>query len=370
MWNAVLLINPFQINQSIIPVHRVTDINVVDTAVLPAPEYLCREVPRTEAQAAFVAQSRKQIHEIIFGSDSRFLLVLGPCSIHDMDAGIEYARRLTELSRKVSDRIYLVMRAYFEKPRTTVGWKGLIMDPHLDGTYDIPSGLKSARRFLRDLIDLGVPTATELLDPITPQYIADLISWSAIGARTAESQTHRQMASGLSMPLGIKNSTSGNIQNAINAIKAASQPQTFLGISYQGLASSITTRGNPDCHIILRGGDNGPNYSADNIRYTAEKLSRNNVRPAIMVDCSHDNSGKDASIQPQVHQRVIDEMLEHKLPVIGGMLESNLKSGNQKFPQSKENLKYGVSITDACIDWDTTESLVLKTWQIKKKKTN
>ena len=272
---------------------QVSDVNVVDSAVLPAPEYLCREIKRPEATANFVAESRERLQRIIFGDDRRVLVIVGPCSIHDTESGLEYARRLAEILPSVSDRLEVVMRVYFEKPRTTVGWKGLIMDPRLDGSCDIPHGLKRARRFLLDVLALGLPTATELLDPITPQYIADLICWSAIGARTTESQTHRQMASGLSMPIGFKNATSGDLVVAINAIRAAGQPQTFLGISHQGLASAVSTRGNPYCHVILRGGAAGPNYSLEHVTQTADLLKKNKLVPAVMVDCSHDNSGKD-----------------------------------------------------------------------------
>src|SRR5580698_5528259 len=250
------------------PMQRTSDINVVETRPLTSPAALLDEIPKSEAQADFVAQARQDIHRLIFTDDRRLLLIVGPCSIHDVDAGREYAQRLAKLAREVADRVIIVMRVYFEKPRTTVGWKGLIMDPHLDGSHDIAAGLRMARGFLRDVLDLGLPTATELLDPITPQYIADLVCWSAIGARTAESQIHRQMASGLSMPIGFKNGTDGSIQTAINAIKAAAQPQTFLGINLDGTASSITTRGNPNCHVVLRGGSAGPNYSPEHIAGT------------------------------------------------------------------------------------------------------
>ena len=285
------------------------------------------------------------------------LVVVGPCSIHDIEAGREYARKLAELAESVKDRMLLVMRVYFEKPRTTVGWKGLIMDPKLDGTSDIPEGLRIARRFLKEVIDMGIPTATELLDPITPQYIADLVCWSAIGARTTESQTHRQMASGLSMPLGFKNGTDGGLTVAINAIQAASQPQTFLGVDNQGQANALTTSGNPSCHIVLRGGSNGPNYGADDIAQSREKLEAANLTPAIMVDCSHANSGKDPARQPDVFNELVRQSLIDK-SVIGAMVESNLKSGNQKFPQALDQLEYGVSITDGCIDWETTEAII------------
>lgn len=336
----------------------VSDLNVASNIPLPAPELLCHQIARSPAQASFVADARSQLHDIIFGDDDRHLLVVGPCSIHDIDTGLEYARKLVALGKEVADKIFIVMRVYFEKPRTTVGWKGLIMDPDLDNTNQITKGLGIARQFLRDVIDLGMPTATELLDPITPQYIADLICWSAIGARTTESQTHRQMASGLSMPLGFKNGTNGSLVAAVNAIKAATQPQTFLGVSPQGIASAVTTKGNPNCHIILRGGENGPNYDHDHVATSQTLLEEAGLRPAIMVDASHDNSGKDHTRQPEVFRNIIAQRVAGDKNVIGSMLESNLSSGSQKFPQAKADLLPGVSITDACIDWETTEVLV------------
>src|SRR5688572_2107234 len=229
---------------------KTSDINVVETRVLPSPAAMLAELPKTEAQAEFVARTRREIHRLIFTDDKRFLLIVGPCSIHDLEAGRDYARRLAKLAAEVSDRVMVVMRVYFEKPRTTVGWKGLVMDPHLDGSHDIAAGLRLGRAFLQDVLNLGLPTATEFLDPITPQYAAALVCWGAIGARTTESQTHRQMASGLSMPIGFKNGTDGNLTTAVNAIKAAGQPQTFLGVSLDGAASAIVTRGNPNCHIV------------------------------------------------------------------------------------------------------------------------
>src|SRR5208283_4058433 len=253
-------------------VQKTSDINVLETRVLPTPASLLKALPKTESQAEFVSLARRQIDQIIFADDQRFLLIAGPCSIHDLVAGRDYARRLAGLAREVSDRVMIVMRVYFEKPRTTIGWKGLVIDPNLDGSYDIASGLRMARSFLRDVLDLGLPTATELLDPITPQYIADLICWSAIGARTTESQTHRQMASGLSMPIGIKNGTDGSAQTAINAILAASRPQTFLGINLEGSASAVVTAGNPNCHIVLRGGAAGPNFFFNDTATTERQL--------------------------------------------------------------------------------------------------
>lgn len=337
---------------------RTSDINVVETRALPSPAALLAELPKTEAQAEFISHARREIHRLIFTDDKRFLFIVGPCSIHDVDAGRDYARRLAKLAKEVSDRVMIVMRVYFEKPRTTVGWKGLVMDPHLDGSHDIAAGLRIARTFLRDVLDLGIPTATELLDPITPQYIADLICWSAIGARTAESQTHRQMASGLSMPLGFKNGTDGSIATAINAIKAAAQPHTFLGINLDGAASAIVTRGNPDCHVVLRGGANGPNYSPSHIAQTEQLLAKAGLPKSILVDCSHDNSAKQPERQPEVVRAVLEQLTAGSSSIMGVMVESNLGAGNQPFPQPKEKLRYGVSITDACIDWPTTESLI------------
>ena len=336
---------------------KVTDIHITSKTLLPTPLALCQEIDKTDAVDKFVSDSREAIKQIIFGGDSRLLVVIGPCSIHDLKAGREYAERLASLSKELSERMLIVMRVYFEKPRTTVGWKGLIMDPKLDGTSDIPEGLRIARRFLLDIIDLGLPTATELLDPITPQYIADLISWSAIGARTTESQTHRQMASGLSMPLGFKNGTDGGLNVAINAIKAASQPQTFLGIDNEGRANALTTKGNPHCHVVLRGGSHGPNYQPNDVAITREKLKDAGLAPAIMTDCSHANSEKDPSRQPEVFAEVVQQKLVDQ-SVIGAMVESNLHFGNQPFPQPVKELKYGVSITDGCIDWESTERML------------
>jgi 3-deoxy-7-phosphoheptulonate synthase len=339
-------------------VHQTADIRVVSNVALPTPADLLARVPRNDAQSDFILRSRREIHDIIFGDERRLLLVVGPCSIHDVEAGREYAQRLGRLAAQVRDRLLLVMRVYFEKPRTSVGWKGLVMDPHLDGSADIPAGLELARSFLRDVVDQGLATATELLDPITPQYIADLVCWSAIGARTTESQTHRQMASGLSMPLGFKNSTDGTIQAAINAIKAASQPQTFLGVSMEGRASAVTTRGNPDCHVVLRGGREGPNYSAAHVEAVESALVAARLRPAVMIDCSHDNSGKRPERQVDVMHSIVEQLVAGRTSIIGAMLESNLEGGSQPFPVPREQLRHGVSITDACLGWAGTEALI------------
>lgn len=337
---------------------KTSDINVVETRALPSPATLLAELPKTDAQAEFVTRARREIHRLIFTDDKRFLLIVGPCSIHDLGAGRDYARRLASLAREVSDRVMIVMRVYFEKPRTTVGWKGLVMDPHLDGSHDIAAGLRLGRTFLRDVLDLGLPTATEFLDPITPQYVADLVCWGAIGARTAESQTHRQMASGLSMPLGFKNGTDGSIATAINAIKAAGQPHTFLGINLDGSASAIVTRGNPDCHVVLRGGASGPNYSPAHIAQTEALLTKAGLPKSILVDCSHDNSAKKPELQPDVLRDLITQITSGNASIMGAMIESNLAAGSQVFPQPKDRLTYGVSITDACIDWATTAHLI------------
>jgi 3-deoxy-7-phosphoheptulonate synthase len=339
---------------------RVSDLNIASNIPLPAPALMLHEIPRSDSQEDFVAESREQIREIMLQRDRRFLLIVGPCSIHDTRAGNEYAGRLRGLIDRVREKVFIVMRCYFEKPRTSLGWKGLIMDPHLDGSDDIPEGLRIARRFLRDVIDLGVPTATELLDPITPQYIADLICWSAIGARTTESQTHRQMASGLSMPLGFKNATPGTVDPAINAIKAARQPQTFLGISGDGVASAVSTTGNPHCHIVLRGSDRGPNYSAEHVADAERRLAEAGLEKAIVIDCSHGNSGKNPDRQPDVLRSVVAQRVAGAAAIVGAMLESNLVAGAQPLAGPSGNLVYGQSITDGCIDWETTERIVLE----------
>lgn len=338
---------------------QVSDLNVLNTEPLPSPFAIREEIPVSSELSDRVFGYRKNITDILFGEDERLILIVGPCSIHDTSAGLEYAKKLKELASRVEDRIYLVMRSYFEKPRTSIGWKGLIMDPMLDNSCNLPQGLKTARKFLLDLIDLGLPTATELLDPITPQFIADLICWSAVGARTTESQTHRQMASGLSMPLGFKNTTSGDLQPAINAVKAASAPMTFMGINYIGQASAVSTKGNPHCHVILRGGNGITNYDEASIRSTEEILEKNGLIKSITVDCSHANSGKDHRLQPEVMKNVIQSRVNGLNSVRAIMLESNLFEGNQKFPVVEGELKHGTSITDACIGWEDTEAAVL-----------
>ncbi len=339
---------------------RVSDLHVIANTALPSPKEMSEGIPRSDAHAAFVCDSRTAIARTISGADPRFLLIVGPCSIHDLKGGHEYAERLAKLAAEVRDRVLIVMRVYFEKPRTTVGWKGLIMDPHLDGTNDIPAGLRIARKFLRDVLDLGLPTATEMLDPITPQYIADLTCWTAIGARTTESQTHRQMASGLSMPVGFKNTTSGAVTPAINAIKAATQRQTFLGIDERGRASVVSTTGNPDCHVILRGGDDSPNCDAASVNKALAALAKAGLPANVMVDASHANCAKECERMPATFREILAQRAGGAKGIIGAMLESNLVAGAQSLGKDRSALTYGQSITDQCIDWATTEKLVFE----------
>ena len=341
--------------------NQVSDLNIQHNVPLPAPALLAHEQARTAKQAEVVTRSRGNIQDILDGSDGRFVVVIGPCSIHDPEAGREYAERLAAVRDKVADCMEVVMRVYFEKPRTTVGWKGLIMDPDLDGSANIPLGLRKARGFLQEVLDLGVPTATEFLDPITPQYIADLICWAAIGARTTESQPHRQMASGLSMPVGFKNTTNGGIKPAVNAVKAAIQPQTFLGVSPEGVASAVTTKGNPYSHLVLRGGDEGPNYSAEFAQQAEEQMVAAGLKPWVMIDASHANCGKDPERMPVVFEKIVQQRVDGNRNVFGAMLESNLIGGNQGIPENPSELTYGQSITDPCIDWETSEQLLLAT---------
>lgn len=336
--------------------------NLKISAITPiiAPADLRQVFPMSDIGREFVSRSRERIKDILHRRDNRLMVVVGPCSIHDPDAAVEYAKRLSGLSRRVQDQLLLVMRVYFEKPRTTVGWKGLINDPDMDGSHHISKGLGIARGLLCKLTDLGVPVANEMLDPITPEYVADLISWGAIGARTTESQTHRELASGLSFPIGFKNGTDGNLQIAIDAMISARAQHSFLGINREGRTSIIQTTGNPDVHIVLRGGSRKPNYSPDDISHTEESLKKNGLFSTIMVDCSHGNSNKDFRKQPEVLEQVINQVISGNSSLSGIMLESNLEEGNQKVSADHSQLKYGVSITDACINWDTTERILLE----------
>lgn len=333
--------------------------NIIAIKGLMSPEGLHVRYPLGREAAIFIQKVRREIAKILSGEDSRFLLVVGPCSIHDPEAGFEYAKKLKGLANRLGDKVMVVMRTYFEKPRTRLGWKGLIMDPFLDGSYNVNEGLRIAREFLLRVVDLGLPTATEFLDPFTPQYIGDLITWAAIGARTVESQTHRLMASGLPMPTGFKNSTEGALMPAIDALKAATQPQTFLGINGQGEASAIMTRGNSQSHLILRGGRGGPNYDMESVRSAQALLEEHFLPRGILIDCAHGNSGKQADKQKEVLYSVMQSFWGHEFGVRGVMLESNLMGGSQDFPQDKKSLEYGTSITDPCLSWEDTEKLLL-----------
>jgi 3-deoxy-7-phosphoheptulonate synthase len=332
---------------------QVDDLNVTSQVRLVSPEALHDELPLSEAARRTVLAGRDTLKRILERADPRLFLVVGPCSIHDPQAALDYGRRLAALAREIDDTFFVVMRVYFEKPRTTVGWKGLINDPDLDDSFHIEKGLRIARKLLLDLNELGLPCGTEALDPITPQYIADLISWSAIGARTTESQTHREMASGLSMPVGIKNGTDGNRAIAVNALVSVSKPHAFLGIDPEGRCALTYTRGNRHAHIVLRGGT-APNYDTVSIALTEEELKKAGLPRTIMIDCSHGNSGKDPARQPLVFSDVIHQIVEGNRSIVGAMIESNLEWGNQTLAE-RSKLRYGVSITDACIDWPTTE---------------
>ncbi|SDW63219.1 3-deoxy-7-phosphoheptulonate synthase [Marinobacter mobilis] len=338
--------------------NKLENVNVASQETLITPEALKKEMPLSEKAAATVDQGRQAIYDIMDGKDHRLFIVVGPCSIHDLKAAREYAERLKVLADEVSDTLLIVMRVYFEKPRTTVGWKGLINDPHLDDTFDIEQGLHIGRRLLLDIAELGLPTATEALDPISPQYLQDTISWSAIGARTTESQTHREMSSGLSMAIGFKNGTDGSLDVAVNAMKSVSHPHSFLGINQQGQVSIIRTSGNAYGHVVLRGGGGKPNYDSVSVALCEKALEKAGLRKSIMVDCSHANSNKDPGLQPLVMQDISHQILEGNKSIQGLMVESHLNWGNQPIPENLSDMKYGVSITDACIDWDTTEKAI------------
>jgi 3-deoxy-7-phosphoheptulonate synthase len=338
--------------------YRTQDLNVKEIVRLSTPRAIKDETPGSEAVSATVAKSRERIIRILRQEDPRLLVVIGPCSIHDEQSALEYAVRLNRLREEFADRMEIVMRVYFEKPRTTIGWKGLINDPHLDGSQDIETGLKIARRLLLKITGLGLPTATEFLDPIVPQYIADLISWAAIGARTTESQTHREMASGLSMPVGLKNSTDGSLQVAIDAMGATRHAHSFLGIDQDGATAIVRTTGNPNAHVVLRGGRAMTNYDAASIRAAEEKLISEKLPPVLMVDCSHANSAKQFARQEDVWHSVIGQRVAGTRSLIGMMVESHLHEGNQPMAKNPANLRYGVSITDSCIGWEATERML------------
>ena len=334
----------------------VRDRRISGVVPLLAPDALLEELPLSPEQAAVVIRGRREVHAVLEGLDDRLLVVVGPCSVHDPEATLEYAGRLAGLAREVSDELLVVMRVYFEKPRTTTGWKGLINDPHLDGSGDVNAGLHLARRVLLGVLDAGLPVGCEFLDPITPQYIADAVSWGAIGARTTESQTHRQLGSGLSMPVGFKNRPDGNVQVAVDAVRAAAEPHAFAGIDPKGRPAILYTRGNADCHVILRGGKGRPNYDAESVAAALELLEAAGLPRRLMIDLSHDNSGKDPERQPAVAADVGAQLAAGEQAIVGVMLESFLVAGRQdlKIGAHPPELTYGQSITDGCASWETT----------------
>ena len=335
----------------------VDNVNVLSQELLLTPEDIRKRLPLTAAARETVLAGRHAVQNILDRKDPRLLIVVGPCSIHDLEAAHDYARRLKQLSDEISDTLFVVMRVYFEKPRTTTGWKGLINDPEMDDSFRIEEGLQKARRLLLDLGEMGLPVGTEALDPIVPQYLSDLITWSAIGARTTESQTHREMASGLSSPVGFKNGTDGSLKVAINALLSVSRPHSFLGIDKNGRSAVIRTRGNRYAHMVLRGGST-PNYDAQSIRLCEKELAANQLQENIMVDCSHANANRNYALQPVVLRDCVQQILNGNHSIIGFMIESNLEAGNQPIPADRTQLKYGVSVTDPCIDWPTTETIL------------
>jgi 3-deoxy-7-phosphoheptulonate synthase len=338
--------------------HNIENLNIVSTKEILKPIELKQKYQVTNKESDFIFNSRQTLENILSGKDKRLFAVLGPCSIHDPIAAIEYAHRLKELSEIIDDEIFVIMRVYFEKPRTTIGWKGLINDPHLNNTFCLEEGLNVARKLMLDITKIGLPIGTEALDPISPQFLADLVSWSAIGARTTESQTHREMASGLSSPVGFKNGTDGSIDIAINAILSSLNPHSFIGINENGVVSIVNTSGNKFGHIILRGDSHGPNYDSNSIKLTEDALNKHKLPLNIVIDCSHGNSRKDYKTQPSVLNDIIQQIINGNQSITGFMLESNLIEGNQPLTQ-KENLKYGLSITDGCIGWQETETTLL-----------
>jgi 3-deoxy-7-phosphoheptulonate synthase len=338
----------------------IDDINIRSITPLITPAELTQKLPMTDAARKVVLEGRQTIRNILDGKDHRLFLVIGPCSIHDVKAAHEYANRLKVLAEKVADTLVIVMRVYFEKPRTTVGWKGLINDPYMNDSFNIQDGLHIGRQLLLDLNTMGLPCATEALDPMSPQYMHDLIAWSAIGARTTESQTHREMSSGLSSPVGFKNGTDGGLKVATNALLSVANPHNFLGIDVHGKISVINTTGNPYAHVVLRGGDGKPNYDSVSVALAERELEKVKVGKNIMIDASHANSNKDPGLQPLVMDNISNQIIEGNTSIIGMMVESHLKFGRQDIPKDLAQLEYGLSVTDGCIDWDTTEKAVLQ----------
>jgi 3-deoxy-7-phosphoheptulonate synthase len=343
--------------------------HIASSRVLLTPSDIKSKLPLTDSTKKTILKFREEVENIVTGQDDRKFIVVGPCSIHDVQAAEEYARKLKKLSERVKDKLLLIMRVYFEKPRTTVGWKGLINDPDMDDSFHIEKGLLIARSLLIKIAELGLPTATEALDPIIPQYIGELISWSAIGARTTESQTHREMASGLSMPVGFKNGTDGSIQVALDALQSAIKPHNFLGINHMGQVSIFETTGNPYSHIILRGGGGKPNFDAMSVKIAEEKFKEVNLPARIVIDCSHGNCNKDHRLQSAVFENVIQQIIDGNQSIVGLMLESHLYEGNQPLSSNLEKLKYGVSVTDKCIGWNETEKIILAAYEKLSEKT-
>jgi 3-deoxy-7-phosphoheptulonate synthase len=342
------------------PEDQLQNVNVASSDLLATPEEVKRRMPLTQSAADTVFVSRNIVRAILERRDPRLFVVVGPCSIHDVAAAREYASRLKQLAAQVESTMLLIMRVYFEKPRTTVGWKGLINDPDMDDSFHIEKGISIARELLLHIADLGLPAGTEALDPIMPQYLSELITWTAIGARTTESQTHREMASGLSTPVGFKNGTDGALSTSINALQSVRHPHHFLGITQQGQSAVFRTRGNSHAHLVLRGGGGRPNYDAVSIAVAERELTAASLPPTIVVDCSHGNTNKDPNLQPMVAENCVAQIADGNRSIVGLMLESHLKAGNQPIPKDLSNLEYGVSITDPCIDWPTTETLLLK----------
>ena len=359
LWNGPGASSKRQVVKTIMTDKQVDDLNIASQELLITPNALKEELPLSDHARKTVIEGRETIRNILDRKDHRLFVVIGPCSIHDTKAAMEYAQKLKALAEKVQDTIYLVLRVYFKKPRTTTGWKGLINDPYMNDSFKVQDGLHIARKLLLDVAELGLPAATEALDPTTPQYLQDLIAWNAIGARTTESQTHREMSSGLSSPVGFKNGTDGSLDVAVNAMLSVKSPHRFLGIDPEGRVALTTTKGNQYGHVVLRGGGGKPNYDSVSVALAESALEKAGVSTNIMVDCSHSNSNKDPSLQPLVMENIANQILEGNQSIVGLMVESHLKFGNQKIPANLDDLEYGVSITDGCIDWDTNEKAII-----------
>lgn len=344
-------------------INQILDTHIESSKVLITPAQMKQQLPVSQAANRTILEGRREIQNILLGKDSRHFIIVGPCSIHDPKAALEYAEKLKVLAQQVKDKLLIIMRVYFEKPRTVVGWKGLINDPDINDSFNVEKGLWTARQLLIKIAELGLPTATESLDPITPQYLSELVAWTAIGARTIESQTHREMASGLSMPVGFKNSTDGNIQVALDAISAAKTPHHFLGINQVGQVSLFKTKGNAYSHIILRGGRKQPNFDAVTVAWVEKKLEQLQLPKKIVIDCSHGNSYKKADLQVEALNNIVQQILDGNQSIVGIMIESHLYQGNQKIPDDLTQLKYGVSITDKCLGWQKTEEIILSAYQ-------